>query len=81
MFLARKYFQGKSLKYPKTFSFCLENPSDYTGAKRQSSATKPQELNHLNQQYVASMTLYFENTPCLLCISTLKRLKRLLNLA
>lgn len=73
MFLARKYFQCKSRIYPLLFSFCLENHLITRWSQEaKSSATKPQELNHLNQQCAASMTLYFENTPCLLCISTLR---------
>lgn len=36
-----------------------------------SSATEPRESNHLYQHRSASMTLYFDNSHCLLCISTL----------
>lgn len=67
MFLAKKdnisrvRLQNTAILYNVLFLF--RGSFDYTGAKRQSSAIKPQELNHLDQQRVESVTLYFENTP------------------
>lgn len=74
MFLAKEYFQGKFPKYPEMFCFCSGNQSITLEPGGKVQQQNRWELNHLDQQYASSVTLYFENTPCLLCISALRGL-------